>query len=625
MTHVRSPVLALLLTLASSCLASAASAQTAQTPPPSTAATPSAPSSDDEAKRNEAKERFLRGLELAAQDNWDAALVEFLTSRELFPTRVALSNIPISLRHLKRYAEAIEAYAELEQKFGSALTAEDRKKMEDAVAELRTFVGELDVTSDQPGSTVVIDGQQRGTTPLSAPLVVNAGTHSVRVSREGFESFETQLPLAGKQRKAVAAKLRLLSKSGVLIVREAGNQVLDVLIDGAVVGKTPWQGSLAIGVHGVALRGEGDIGSPPGAATVKDGETASVTLAATKLDARVRVEPVPASARVDLDGVSVGSGIWEGQLESGEHQIEVYAPGHLPYRKSITVSSGRREIVRVALERDLSDPMWSAGFRPHLFVEVMGGLAMAGGFGLGAESACDRSVTLSNGEVVDGCRERSSALGFIAGGRGGYQLTSGLAIEVFLGFVSMSESMKRALIAQGETQGETTLSFSSRDAQDDTSFTAPLAALSVSYQFFEKTPLLFRVWGGAARARVKHELSGTFSGDVPDASSGEAVPVSQFVEVREPAMNVWIPLVGPEVRFGYRVSKRFAVDIGVAGFLFLGPSQSRSGGSHDDTRRDTPLNDVSADVRPGFMHFDEEASVSTFFGVMPTLGARLDF
>lgn len=622
MTHVRSRVFALLLTLASVCLASAVSAQA---PAPSGEATDAAVASDDEQKRNEAKERFLRGLELAAQDNWDAALVEFLTSRELFPTRVALSNIPISLRHLKRYAEAIEAYAELDQKFGAALGPEDRKRMEDAVAELRTFVGELEVTSDRPGSTVVIDGQQRGTTPLPAPLVVNAGTHSVRVLREGFESFETQIPVAGKQRKSVAARLRPLSKSGVLIVREAENRVLDVLIDGAVVGKTPWQGSLAVGVHGVSLRGDGDIGSPPGAATIKDGETATVTLAATKLDARLRVEPVPPSARVDLDGVSVGSGVWEGQLTSGEHRIEVYAPGHLPYRKTINVSSGRREIVRVGLERDLSDAMWSAGFRPHLFVEVTGGLALASGFGLGAESACDDSVVLTSGEVVDGCSERSSALGFIAGGRGGYQLTSGLAIEVFLGFLQMSESMTRALLAPGETQGDTKLSFSSNDARDDTSLTAPLAALSVSYQFFEKTPLLFRVWGGAARARVKHQLSGTFSGDVPDMSGGDPYPLSRAVEVDEPAMNVWIPLVGPEVRFGYRFSTRFAVDIGVAGFLFLGPSEPRSGGSHDDTRRDTPLPDVSADVRPGFMHFDEEASVSTFFGVMPTLGARVDF
>jgi len=46
----------------------------------------------------------LRGLELAAQDNWDAALVEFLTSRELFPTRVALSNITSGEHRIEVYA-----------------------------------------------------------------------------------------------------------------------------------------------------------------------------------------------------------------------------------------------------------------------------------------------------------------------------------------------------------------------------------------------------------------------------------------------------------------------------------------------------------------------------------------
>jgi hypothetical protein len=621
MTYARARALVAAMIVSSLCGLPVARAQgTADAPT-------AAPASEEEQRRSEAKERFLRGLELAAQDDWDGALVEFLSSRELFPTRVALSNIPISLRHLKRYAEAIDAYAELEQKFGSALTPDDRKRMEDAVAELRTFVGELAVTSDQPGSTVVIDGQQRGTTPLPAPLVVNAGTHSVRVSREGFESFEAQVPVAGKQKKAVTARLRLLSRSGMLLVREAKGQVLDVLIDGALVGKTPWQGSLAVGVHGVALRGEGDVGSPPGAATVKDGETATVTLAATKLDARVRIEPLPASARVDLDGVSVGAGIWEGQLTSGEHRIEVSAPGHLPYRKTLGISSGRREILRVALERDLSNPLWSAGFRPHLFVEVMGGAALAGGFGLSAEKACDERVALLTGSV-DGCSEQSSPKGFIVGGRGGYQLTSGLALEVFLGFVHLSESLKRAVVTQGERQAGTELSFSSDAASDDTSLSAPLAALSVSYQFFDKTPLLFRVWGGAMNARVKHDLSGTFRGDVPYVDDPDMTfALEQPVTVREPAVNLWVPVFGPEVRFGYRVSARFALDLGVAGLMFLGPSKLRTGGNVGTTsRRPTSLQPEEAGaVQPGVMRFEEEESVSTFFALVPTLGARVDF
>ncbi len=585
----------------------------------------------DDQHRAEAKERFLRGLDLASQDAWDAALVEFMASRELFPTRAALSNIPLSLKHLHRYAEAIEAYNELLQKFGPALAGDERKKVDEALGELRSFVGEIDVESDPRAAVVIIDGQQRGSTPLPTPIVVNAGTHSVRVSAEGFESYETQVPVAGKQRKTVQAKLHRLAKSGTLAVNEAGGQVLDVVIDGAVVGKTPWRGTLSVGVHAVMLRGEGDLGSLPGAATVKENEASSVTLLATKLDAKVRIEPVPASARVDIDGVGVGAGIWEGQLTSGQHSIEIYAPGHLSYRKQVAVSSTRREIVRVALERDLNDPMWSTAFKPHLFLEIAGGLGYSPGFGTTAESACDKDLALSTGSVA-GCSDRSRPFGFIAGGRGGFQLTSGLAVEVFLGYLSLSNSLKRAVVAEGETRGSTTLSYESRNVSDTTSVSAPLAALSASYHFFDKTPLTFRIWAGAMRARVKHEVNGTFTGEVPYTANGTSstVTVDQAVSVFEPASNVWVPLLGPEVRLGYRFAKRFSVDIGVAGLLFFGPSKAREGGTvGNKERRPSVLSDVKTPedttVKPGLLFLPRESSIGTFFGVMPTLGARLDF
>ena len=492
--------------------------------------------------------------------------------------------------------------------------------------------GEIDVESDQKGSIVVIDGQQRGLTPLPAPIVVNAGTHSVRVASEGFESFEAQLPVAGKQRKTVQAKLRRLAKSGTLVVKEAQSQSLDVVIDGAVVGKTPWQGVLAVGMHGVALRGEGDIGSLPGAATVKENETTSITLAATKLDAKLRVEPVPASARVDVDGVSVGAGIWEGQLTSGAHTIEVYAPGHVSYSRQITVNSGRREIVRVALERDLSDPLWANAFKPHLFVEVVGGLGYAPSFGTTAEARCDEQVKLPSNDpdaapaVAPGCSDRSRPLGFLVGGRVGYQITSGLAAEAFGGYLQLSNSLTRAVPAYGEDRklpelGNKigTVRYNSTDAVDKTRVSAPLAALSMSYRFFEKkTPLTFRVWGGAMRARVKHELGGTFAGVV------DGVDVNQQVTVFEPAKSIWVPVVGPEVRFGYRITKRFTVDLGVAGMLFFGPAEPRHGENDAKNKRPTVLHETDPPVRPGYIFMPAEKSVATFFTVVPTLGVRLD-
>ena len=129
-------------------------------------------------------------------------------------------------------------------------------------------------------------------------------------------------------------------------------------------------------------------------------------------------------------------------------------------------------------------------------------------------------------------------------------------------------------------------------------------------------------------ARVKHELSGTFRGDVPYVDDPDtSFALEQPVSVREPTTNLWLPVFGPEVRFGYRVSRRFAVDVGIAGLMFLGPSKLRTGGNVGSTsRRPTSLKtEEDGAVQPGVMRFDEEESVGTFFALVPTLGARVDF
>ena len=55
----------------------------AQEPAPAPSADAAAPD-DPEKRKEEAKVRFQRGLELVQNESWDAALAEFLASRKLF-------------------------------------------------------------------------------------------------------------------------------------------------------------------------------------------------------------------------------------------------------------------------------------------------------------------------------------------------------------------------------------------------------------------------------------------------------------------------------------------------------------------------------------------------------------
>ncbi len=605
--------------------------------PDAAAAAPAAeaaPPEDAEKRKEEAKVRFQKGLELVQNESWDAALAEFLVSRELFPTRVALKNAAVCLRQLKRYVEALAMYNELLEKFGSGLPPDEKKTIEDSVAQLRANVGELAIDSDQKESTVVIDGQQKGTTPL--PVIgVNAGTHTVRIAKEGFEAYEQQVLVAGGQRKAISAKLKALSKIGRLVVRESGGKALDVVVDGAVVGKTPnYQGIVAVGPHTVLLKGEGNLGTAPTSADVKENQATTLTLSAVELDSELRIEPTPSNARVFVDSVQIGNGVWEGRLQSGAHKIEVAADGFIAFRKDVRLVKGKKEITKVALERDLSNPMWSAGFVPHLYVEVFGGVAIAPSLGGGADKAC------SAGD----CSDSSLPLGFIAGARGGYQLTQGLGVELALGYLYLHESMTRKVSAVGENDpaGNPEI-FTSSDYKDETTLSGPLAAVSAAYHFLETTPLTFRVSAGAARMNAKFINGGTFSAELdnpcavadPACNPDENFTVTQKVQIPERNASIWVPFVAPEARIGYRLSKKFMLDFGVSLFVMLPPPSPRTGDntlSLKEGQRKTALQDVDpafamppSAARPGIVTFPEEDAFGTFFAITPTIAGHFDF
>jgi hypothetical protein len=587
------------------------------------------PAADVEKKKEEAKVRFQRGIELVQNESWDAALAEFLVSRELFPTRVALKNAALCLRQLKRYVEALAMYNELIEKFGPSIPPDERKTIDDAVAKLKQNVGEVAVESDQPGSTVVIDGQQqKGETPMAA-IGVNAGTHTVRVVKEGYEAYEEQILVAGGQRKTISAKLPALKASGRLVVREAKGKTLDVVVDGAVVGKTPvWQGVVAAGPHVVLLQGEGQLGTAPTPANVKEGAATNLTLSAVQLDAEVRIEPVPANARVDIDGVQIGNGVWEGRLPSGSHVVEVIAEGHLPFRKEIRLIKGEHEDVKAVLERDLSDPMWSAGFVPHLYVEAYGGVAMAvAGFG--------------------GDADYGMPFGFAAGARGGYMLSRGLGVELGVGYIRLKGSSTRTITAIGEEVPGTTTgeraTFTSDDYEDETILKGPYAALSVSYSFLETTPITLRFAAGAARGKATFQNGGSFTGTLtnpcaaqdPACDPVETIEYTDDIRIPEREASIWVPFIAPEARFGYKIGKSFTLDLGVAFYVMLPPETPRTGETGLSLREgqratalpshDEEFQDPVADARPGIVNLPEENGFGTFFAIVPTIGGRFEF
>lgn len=555
-------------------------------------ATPEAKADPD--KKAEARAHFDKGKALSDEGAWAAALAEFLVSRELYPTWGNTLGVASSMRKLARFDEALDMFEILLKDFPSALSAEVRTAAQREIVELRGLVGTIDIQGAEIGAAMSVDGRGRGEYPAPGPLRVAAGTHVVRVSKEGFEPFEGRVEVAGNRTARIEAKLRALAASGRLRVAEQSGASLDVIVDGNRVGATPWEGALAPGDHVLLLQGEGELGTPPVVVAVKKNETAKLNLVAERLTARIRVEPEPISASVAIDAVTVGQGTWEGRLRAGTHKVEIAAPGFLAGVREITLATGQREVVRVPLARDPASPFWRAPPPPSRFmIEAAGAVPILPGFG---------------GDISGGCGaacDDSPGLGAYVALRGGYELPSGLSFGLAAGYLFAEQAVKgrSASLQPVGTEGmaEGTL--------DDTLAIrrGVLAGAWIGFSLGERVPIRARVAVGPMFAWIGDTRSGTFSPvrEGPDYTVGP-LSVTKYTTMLH---------VTPDLRIGYRVTRKFEISAGVDALILVAFEELRW-----DKKR--PIN-AGAD---GIGTFGpEQLMAGVLFGIAPGIGARYDF
>jgi hypothetical protein len=576
------------LSLSSFAAAQPSPAAPAGASPPSTA-------SPDAAKA-EAFRRFQAGLDHFDRQEWSAALAEFLKSRELYRTRAATKNAAICLRKEGRFDEALEMYEELLRDFPD-LPQQDRDFAGREIQQLQGSIGAVDVRGAEPGATVVIDGRERGTAPVAGPLRVSAGSHVVRVFKEGFVPFESRVDVAGQQSVVVQVRLDALGqeKRGRMRVVEQTGRALDVVVDDVVVGKTPWEGTLAVGDHTIALRGPGNLGTQPASAPVRAGQLTSLDLVAEDLAASARVEPVPAGALVSVDGIAVGRGVWDGKLRVGDHVFEAAAEGFLPYRRQVTLASGERQHLVAQLDRDQTSPLWAARHPPHLVIEVEGSGGVTPVFGglLGnCSGACSAPLPVAVRGVLHGA----------------YQLGTGVGFGVDVGYMALlasagSRSVQVVPVGERADPGV---------VNDDVRISGLTAGASVFYRVGDDWPLTFRLGGGLLLGSARDARTGSGTNSFGGSFAIDAVGTDSGTYL----------YVVPEVRVGRRIGKSFEVSLGIEALALAALHQPQFPPSLLQNTAST-ANPTQGDGEGPFSH--ESIAGTLLFAVLPSLGARYDF
>ncbi|NUO51297.1 MAG: PEGA domain-containing protein [Polyangiaceae bacterium] len=375
------------------------------------------PPATDDAARERAKAHFDRGNDLLQQRKFELALGAFTQSLEEFPTRAATENGAVCLRELGRPDEALIMFQKV---LAFPDVPEDvRKRIEPQIAELAAATGVVNVTGGAEGAVVSIDGRPRGTLPLKEPLRAAPGLRTVRVHLEGYVPFVQTVDVRAGGKASVEAKLEVLARAGRLRVKEASGAEATVLIDGVVVGDTPWEGALAPGDHAVWLRAPSDRGTAPKKATVLLGQRAELSLDLVTLHADLIIKATPPGATVALEGVPVGTTPWEGRLPEGRYTVVVSAPGYLTATRDLRLGPEAHETLKLDLSPVAPPKVEEPPKKPRFEIGANGAFAVAPLFyGPTCADPCSSGVGL--GMHLEAIAAYRFSSGFGIGGGAGF-------------------------------------------------------------------------------------------------------------------------------------------------------------------------------------------------------------
>jgi hypothetical protein len=162
--------------------------------------------SADEAKKK-AKEHFETGLKLYEDSDYSLALIEFERAYSFVPDFRVLYNIGQVSIQLGRYAKASQALEHYLNDGGAKIPAARAASVRNDLKMLEGRTAHLRVHSNVEGADILLDDSLLSKTPVTEPLLVDAGEHRITLQKPGYVTRSQPLVLAGRDESTVEADL----------------------------------------------------------------------------------------------------------------------------------------------------------------------------------------------------------------------------------------------------------------------------------------------------------------------------------------------------------------------------------------------------------------------------------
>jgi uncharacterized protein YjeT (DUF2065 family) len=157
--------------------------------------------------KEEARKHYDRAVELVDDGQLEGAIVEFQRSYDLTHHFAVLYNIGQVYVSLARPVEAVDAYERYLADGGRKVPADRRTEVEKEIVRQKARIATLEIRGLPQGATVRLDGNEIGRAPISAPVRVGVGKHTIAASADGYDSAEKEVVVAGEDHKAVGLVL----------------------------------------------------------------------------------------------------------------------------------------------------------------------------------------------------------------------------------------------------------------------------------------------------------------------------------------------------------------------------------------------------------------------------------
>ena len=310
----------------------------------------------------DARRAWDAAKELADDGNFDGALVEYKRAQQISGDPRVGFNVGICEKSLKHYARAIDAWQRELDEGGSKLTPTEVTELKNAIEVVRRYVTSITVTANEPGATLFVDDRSAGTTPLPGPVRIDVGPHRLRLTKDGFAEATKDVDVATGSTPSVS--LHLERSAALVTVTVEGASGASVVVDGSDRGLAPFKGMLAGGAHTIAASAPG-FGTVAQHVDVASAQPMSVTLSlsAERHEGKLHVT-APEGTSLFLDGKSIGTGGWEGNVSSvGGHELVARKPGFQVYSTDVTVGPDALKQYDVQLNKETptSWVVWGSG------------------------------------------------------------------------------------------------------------------------------------------------------------------------------------------------------------------------------------------------------------------------